>query len=134
MDRDIFRRLALVRLREAKALLEGGYYQGAYYLCGYAVECGIKACLAKKTKRYAFPPEPKAVSQRYYTHSLSALLDEVGGPLAAEMKNHPKWGLTTEWSEGYRYSIDTAPSLAQEFYAAVADKKSGVLTCIKKYW
>jgi HEPN domain-containing protein len=32
-------------------LLEAGLYAGAYYLAGYAVECALKACIAKKTAR-----------------------------------------------------------------------------------
>ena len=41
-----FRELATLRLAEAKALLDAGLPDGAYYLAGYAVECGLKACIA----------------------------------------------------------------------------------------
>src|SRR5690242_18924526 len=34
-----FRDLAAMRVREAKLLLDGGEWSGAYYLVGYAVEC-----------------------------------------------------------------------------------------------
>ena len=30
-----------------KVLLDAGRYPAAYYLVGYAVECGLKACVAK---------------------------------------------------------------------------------------
>ena len=134
MDRETFKRLAWLRLREAKALLERGYYQGAYYLCGYAVECGLKACLAKKTRRYAFPPDPKKVREGYWTHELKNLLKEVGDPLAAEMKNNPNWAEATKWSEETRYSLDATQTMARNLYTAVAERKTGVLTCIRKYW
>lgn len=54
MNRKDFQVLSKVRLREAKVLLGVGLYDGAYYLAGYAVECGLKACIAKRTLRHDF--------------------------------------------------------------------------------
>ncbi len=50
MNRSDFQRLTRLRLDEAKVLLANERYQGAYYLIGYAVECALKACIAKQTK------------------------------------------------------------------------------------
>jgi HEPN domain-containing protein len=55
MDRKDFRALSRVWLSEATALLNAGLPDGAYYLAGYAVECALKACIAKETQRYEFP-------------------------------------------------------------------------------
>jgi len=56
MNRKGLQDLAIVRLKEAKALLDQGFHDGAYYLCGYAVECALKACIAKISGRqFAFP-------------------------------------------------------------------------------
>ena len=55
MTRNDFQRLALLRVKESRALLQRGFYKGAYYLSGYAVECALKACIAKKTQRHEFP-------------------------------------------------------------------------------
>ena len=44
MDRKVLQSLSLLRIREAEALLSAQYFSGAYYLAGYSVECGIKAC------------------------------------------------------------------------------------------
>ncbi|MCP5119377.1 MAG: HEPN domain-containing protein, partial [bacterium] len=49
MNRTDFQNLALERLDDAKVLLDGGRYNGAYYLSGYVVECALKACIAKLT-------------------------------------------------------------------------------------
>ena len=38
-----FQELATVRLAEAKALLDGEMWDGAYYLAGYAVEVGLNS-------------------------------------------------------------------------------------------
>jgi len=47
--------LSRIRLQEAKALLSLDFDDGAYYLAGYAVECALKACIAKETRRHEFP-------------------------------------------------------------------------------
>ena len=54
MNRNDFQKISRLRVKEAKALLDSGYPVGAYYLMGYAVECALKACIAKQTKRYDF--------------------------------------------------------------------------------
>lgn len=47
MNRSDFQDLAQIRLAEAAALLQAERFDGAYYLAGYAVECALKACIAK---------------------------------------------------------------------------------------
>ena len=54
MNRADFQKLAEIRLEEAATLLNAGKFDGAYYLSGYAVECGLKACIAKQTKAGIF--------------------------------------------------------------------------------
>jgi HEPN domain len=75
VDRKDFQELAKVRLKEANALFRLGLYDGAYYLAGYAVECALKACIAKGTRRYEFP-DKKRVEDSY---SQTAGLDQCGG-------------------------------------------------------
>lgn len=50
MFRKDFQDLAMVRVREAEMLLAAGLFDGAYYLAGLAVECALKACIAKATQ------------------------------------------------------------------------------------
>ena len=59
MTRKDFQLLAELRANEAAILAHNGNEQGAYYLAGMAIECALKACIAKKTKRHAFPPDRK---------------------------------------------------------------------------
>jgi len=70
MNRSDFKKLAKVRLKDAQALLEKGCYSGAYYLAGYAVECGLKACIAKQTREFDFPPDRKVIDA-VYIHDLT---------------------------------------------------------------
>jgi hypothetical protein len=43
--RNDLKELAKLRLAEAETLYHAGYYDGATYLCGYAVEFALKATL-----------------------------------------------------------------------------------------
>jgi HEPN domain-containing protein len=52
MTRTEFQRLARMRLRDARVLLQNGNNEGAYYLIGLAVECGLKSAIARKTQRH----------------------------------------------------------------------------------
>jgi HEPN domain-containing protein len=61
VDRKDLQALSNVRLKEAKALLGAGLWDGAYYLAGYAVECALKACIAKQTQRYEFPDKKRVI-------------------------------------------------------------------------
>jgi HEPN domain-containing protein len=72
MNRNDFQQLSELRLKEAKALLAAGFPEGAYYLAGYAVECALKACIARKTQEFDFP-EKKRVNDSH-THDLGKLL------------------------------------------------------------
>ena len=81
MNRRDFQNLARLRLEEAEALLTAGKSDGAYYLAGYAVELGLKACIAKNTKEYDFPPK-EAVVRQFYSHSIKGLLKAAGLELA----------------------------------------------------
>ena len=55
MNKLDFETLAHLRLEDAKCLLLGGRWAAFYYLAGYAVECAIKACIAKLTGMHDFP-------------------------------------------------------------------------------
>ena len=103
-----FQRLADLRAKEAGVLARNGCEKGAYYLAGYAVECGLKACIAKKTKRHQFPPDRKYVND-VYSHELKTLLQkaELERQLEEDMKKNPalarNWGVVSRWNSESRY-------------------------------
>jgi hypothetical protein len=80
---------------------------GAYYLAGYAVECALKACIAKGTKRYEFPDKERAVSS--YSHKLQELVKVAGLELALAglVRTSPEfrtnWEAVKSWTEQSRY-------------------------------
>ena len=117
MNRGELKSLADLRLKEARALINKRLYDGAYYLTGYAVECGLKACIAKKTKRYDFPD--KRIVNDSYTHDLNLLIKVSG--------------LQVELEVEIRYVRHEARA-AQSLYAAVTDSRHGVLRWLKRHW
>ncbi len=139
MDRRELRDLANLRVREAKVLLANDCYEGAYYLSGYAVECALKACIAKKTRRGDFPPDRKAVEQ-YYTHNLPQLLSaaELKSALEQEMKNNrnleANWLIVKDWSEGVRYKVSISEPQARDLFRAITVRREGILTWLKRRW
>ena len=71
MNRRDFQAVARTRVREARILLESQEFAGAYYLLGYCVECALKACVAKQTRRHDFPS--KQLANDVHTHDLEKL-------------------------------------------------------------
>ena len=137
MNRNSLRKLAMIRLKEAEALLATRNYSGAYYLSGYAVECALKACIAKKTKRYDFPDLRTA--QASWTHDLEKLVKtaDLSNSLDQEIGSDPifynNWNIIRGWSEQSRYQI-YSKTKAFELYSAIADDQHGVLKWIDQHW
>lgn len=55
LNRELLQQLSEQHLGDAQVLLEQKRWPGAYYLAGYAVECALKACIAKLTTAHDFP-------------------------------------------------------------------------------
>lgn len=129
--------LSRIRAKEAQALLDLGLHDGAYYLAGYAVECALKACIAKETKRYEFPDKRRADSS--YTHSLIDLvriakLDDSRQELARrDSEFDDYWDTVRSWSEQSRYRRHS-PQEAQKLVEAVCNRRHGVIAWIKLHW
>lgn len=138
MNRRDFQELARVRLAEAKVLLDNGLYDGAYYLCGYVVECALKACICRQFRLHDFPPEPRVVADMY-THDFVRLVGRAGlaQMLQTELQTDPTfqayWNTVSLWSERSRYERQPADS-AEELYKAVADRQRGVLKWLRRHW
>lgn len=61
-----------MRLKEVEVLLNNRQYSGAYYLSGYVVECALKACIARQTRKFDFPDKKTVLDS--YTHDLQKLV------------------------------------------------------------
>ena len=96
---------ARARLTDAKALLAKGRYDGASYVCGYAVEIALKARVVKTLKWPGFPNEGKEFAglQSFKTHDLEILLYLSGWEAKITAKFPSEWSKVCEWSPEERY-------------------------------
>jgi HEPN domain-containing protein len=134
MNRTDFQQLAEVRIEEAGILLANKKWDGAYYLAGYAVECALKACIAKRTNQYDFPD--KKLVERSFTHDLARLVDcaNLLAQRQADMSTDPglldNWDIVEVWTEASRYERKTQDQ-AETLYNATTH---GVLPWLKRHW
>ncbi len=137
MNRADLQKLSEIRIREAKILFKAGEHSGAYYLAGYAVECALKACIAKGVQRYDFPV--KSLALKSYVHDLGDLakLADPNSELAAATRVNPRldasWDLVKSWTEQSRYSVRTKNE-AEAIINAITRRNDGVLPWIKRRW
>jgi HEPN domain-containing protein len=137
LKRQDLRELAILRLKDAQVLFANGCWSGAYYLAGYAVECALKACIAKGTERFEFPDKGRVNSS--YSHDLTQLLRiaYLTLPLREAERRQPElarnWAFVTEWSEDARYGKRSQAD-AEAFLKAVEDRRYGILPWLKKHW
>ena len=137
MNRRDLQQISKIRRKEAKILLDTNNYDGAYYLLGYVIECALKSCIAKKTKRYEFPDKKKV--EKSYTHDLEDLvgLAELKMELDQEKMRNPTfeiyWNVVKDWDENSRYKTYIRRE-AKDMYKAVLARNNGVLRWIKQYW
>jgi len=138
VNRSDFQQLAELHLQHAKALLDAHLYSGAYYMCGYVVECALKACICKQTNLFDFYPHPKD-AQKAWSHNFENLIEASGLEEEFEEARQAapaldiKWKEVDDWSESSRYELRSQQK-AEDLFAAVSDPDQGVLACIKRFW
>jgi len=138
MNKVDLEKLVDIRISEAKVLLDYSNFQGAYYLAGYALECAIKACIAKQVQQYDFPN--KDLAQKSHQHKLTDLLGVAG--LKQRLSEKEKfdlnfklnWAVAKDWTVESRYECSIERSKADDLYKAITDENSGVLPWLKTFW
>jgi hypothetical protein len=131
MNRTDLQLLAVARVADAETLLREARWAGAYYLLGYAIECGLKACAARQFHQDEIPD--KTVVNDFYTHRLDKLLAISGAKVAQAKANADpnfqiSWNTVRDWNEASRYDHTTSEAKARDMLFAVADPMSGVLS------
>jgi hypothetical protein len=111
---------------------------GAYYLAGYAVECALKACIARKTERHDFPSR-QAVNESY-SHDVSKLLKASGlqptfdADARLDRQLEINWGIVKDWTEESRYDSSIPMATARELYSAITARTHGVMRWVRRHW
>ncbi len=125
------------RLEAAESLLKSRHWDSAYYLAGYAVECGLKACIARQFREYDFP-DKKTVNDSY-THDLSKLVRIAGLEWARERTADASddfklnWATVKDWSEDSRYE-QRSEAQATAILEAIRNAEFGVMQWITQHW
>jgi hypothetical protein len=138
MNRAGWQQLAGERVKDAKGLLKIRRWSGAYYLAGYAVECGLKSCVIAYLMRTDDFPE-RRFSEQCWTHDLEKLVALAGLKAAldadttADAELLKNWDVVKDWEESSRYDF-TPKEDAVQMVAAVTQPKHGVLAWIKSRW
>jgi hypothetical protein len=131
-----FQQLARIRFNDARVLMRDGNVEGAYYLTGLAVECAVKACIAKNTKRHDFPPNQNTVRDMY-THDLVKLIGAAKLQTALDTETNrsnsfkKNWDVVKAWNVESRYA--TKGLNVRDLYAAVAGR-GGVMQWLRQRW
>ncbi len=137
MNRLELQQLALTRLHDAEVLLGAGQWSGAYYLAGYAVEIGLKACIAKLTNLHDFPDKDRVLKS--YTHKIETLVDvarlvaDRDADSKVNQARSENWTTIGDWNEQSRYN-QTTEADARELFDAISNPTSGVFSWITAHW
>lgn len=99
--------IAQSRIDDAKALLTAGRFDGAIYLCGYAVEVALKARICRTLNWQEFPStggEFHAYSS-FKTHELDVLLRLSGQETRIKREHFAPWNVVAVWRVESRYNV-----------------------------
>ena len=110
--------LAKDRLEDAKVLYSAGRFWGSVYICGYAVEFGLKKKICNTLDRIEFPD-----IRDLKTHKLDTLLILSGAEKMISTKFKAAWSVVRKWDPEQRYSA--AP--VNQVYAASMIKATETL-------
>ena len=108
-----------------------------YYLAGYAIECALKVCIAKRTHEHDFP-EKKYVNDSH-THDLWKLVQlaelqiELEVAMQGDAAMRAGFDIIKDWSETSRYDRK-ATHEASDLLKAIDDPAGGLLPWIRQRW
>lgn len=89
------------RLNDAEVLLEASRFDGSVYLCGYAIELGLKARICRTLQWNEYPTSSKYST--FKTHDLDVLLHLTGVEDKIKLKYMAAWSIVAQWNPEARY-------------------------------
>lgn len=106
LDKKEIKKIVKARLKDAEVLVASRRYEGAIYLCGYAVELGLKARICRTLKWPGFPSTNNEFKnyRSFKTHNLDVLLHLTG--MEEKIKNElfAEWSAVAKWDPESRYN------------------------------
>jgi len=97
--------IARARLQDAEALYRADRYDGSVYLCGYAVEIGLKNKICETLRWKGFPSTRSEFQdfQSFKTHSLDVLLRLSGAEDKIKKNFLAQWSVVAKWDPEARW-------------------------------
>lgn len=118
------RTIAHSRLQDAQILFANARYDGAGYICGYAVELILKARICDTLNWPGYPATRNEFTNllSFKTHNLDVLLSLSGREQAIKKHHFTHWSIVSDWNPEDRYRVVGGVSAtdAQEFLASTA--------------
>ena len=105
LTRSVLRKIARARLQDAGVLFRGRRYDGAVYLCGYAVELALKARICTVLCWSGFPSTQAEFRglQSFKAHELDMLLRLAGRDAKIRASYSADWSVVARWDPETRY-------------------------------
>jgi HEPN domain-containing protein len=113
------------RIREAEVLMKAKLYDGAFYLCGYAVEIGLKKRICQTLRWKDGYPKSEGEFKNlgtFKTHDLDILLHLSGIEEKIKKTFFIEWSIVISWKPELRYISRTKN----------AEKAKEMLEAVKK--
>jgi len=97
------------RLKDAEILMNAKRYDGAYYLCGYAIELALKRRICKSLNWDGYPNSNKEFEnlKSFKVHNLDSLLHLSGKEKKIKKGFLAEWSIINDWNPETRYACRT---------------------------
>ena len=137
MNRKDFQLLSEKRLREAQSLFRARHYEGSYHLAGLSVECAVKACIAKQTRRFEFPDKNRALKS--FDHNVAELIKvaQLQPALDQAMSSTAfaaNWNSVRDWRIESRYTLTLKRADAENLLRSITNPTDGVMSWLHIHW
>ena len=122
--------IAQARVEDGEVLLNSERYDGAIYLCGYAVEIALKGRICEILGWDGYPSTKKEFAnyQTFRTHNLDVLLRLSGSEHKIRTEYLAEWSAVAEWDPEIRYKpIGSATKKGAELMIESSRKLLSVL-------
>lgn len=102
MKKGEIEKIVQARIEDAEILYKESRFDGSVYLCGYAVELGLKARICRTLQWDEYPTSGKY--NTFKTHDLDVLLHLTGMEDKVKLKYLEEWSIVAQWSPDARYN------------------------------
>jgi len=102
MKRTEIEKIVQARIEDAEVLYQASRYDGSVYLCGYAVELGLKARICRTLQWDEYPTS--GTYKTFKTHDLDVLIHLTGMEDKVKLKYMAAWSIVAQWNPEARYN------------------------------